>query len=186
MTPYTLFYVSACKRFWGCGGPIAATLEQAAQEYVIKETEDVPAGVGFAVPMLTFDNGVTISQTTAILTVLGDQHDLADTTVTQKMQVKQYLRDLDDIVAETDTGNIAEKPERADKWFSLLAGRLGNGYFVGDSLSVVDFYAFFVLLWVAKNGVSIEKYTVLAKFRAMVGETCAMKKLAATGVGFLP
>lgn len=121
--------------------------------------------------MLTFKNGVTLAQTTAILIPLGDQHGLAGTTDTQEMQATQYLCDLTDIKEEANAGKLEEKPERAEKWCGLLEGWLGSGFFIGESLSVADFYAFFVLLWVATMGISIEKYPALVKLNAMVGES---------------
>jgi glutathione S-transferase len=139
--------------------------------------------------MLTFTNGVTVSQLPAILLIIGEEHGLAGNTVEEKMKAKQYLGDLSDVLAETFGGKlIGDGVTHADKWFTLLSNRLdATGCFIGSSLSVlVDIYAYFVFFWVVKQGIPFEQFENLTKFIAMMNETEMLKKYIASGVALIP
>jgi hypothetical protein len=186
MSPYTLFYWGACKTFYGRALPIVLALEIAQQEYEIKEPSDAPGSDCFAVPMLTFPNDVTMSQLPSILMMLGEKHGLAGSTEEHKMKVAQYLGDLTDIFSEHGKFK-EEKVERGEKWFALLESRLtATGFFIGDSISVVDLYTHFVLLWIVSKEIPFDKFPALTKFNAMMAAHDAVEKVAATGVKCVP
>ena len=74
------------------------------------------------------------------------------------------LGDLTDVFSETMAGTFKEKPERQDKWLSLLESRVaGSGFFVGDDLTVADFYAYFVFLWLGAKEVTYLTFPGLTK-----------------------
>ena len=74
------------------------------------------------------------------------------------------LGDLTDVFSETMAGTFKEKPERQDKWLSLLESRVaGSGFFVGDDLTVTDFYACFVFLWLGAKEVTYLTFPGLTK-----------------------
>lgn len=186
MAPYTLFYWGACKSFYGRALPIILALELANQEYEIKEPGDAPGADCFAVPMLTFPNDVTMSQLPSILMMLGEKYGLAGSTEAEKMKAAQYLGDLTDVFSEHGKFK-EEKVERGEKWFALLESRLtATGFFIGDSISVVDLYAYFVFLWIIGKDIPFDKFPALTKFNAMMPEIDAVQKCAATGVKFIP
>jgi glutathione S-transferase len=186
---YTLYYWGKCTKFYGRGLPILLALDLAKQEYEIKETSEAPEGVDcFAVPYVTFTNGVTVSQLCPILQIIGEEHGLAGSTVEEKMKAKQYLGDLSDVLAETFAGKLSgDGVSRADTWFTLLSNRLdATGYYIGSSLSVVDFFAYFVFLWVVKQGIPFEKFENLTKFITMMNEKEVLQKYIASGVPLIP
>ena len=77
---HTLYYWGKCTTFYGRGLPVLMALDLAKQQYEIKDPSEA-TNEGevdcFAVPMLTFTNGVTVSQLPAILLIIGEEHGLA-------------------------------------------------------------------------------------------------------------
>ena len=194
---YTIYYWGSCTKFYGRALPILAALHAANKtkgtDYEIKEPSEAPPGKGFAVPIVTLENGVTIAQTTAIMEVLGEDLGLGGKTAEDKLYVKQYLLDFTDVFSELMKGKFSEgegesavTTDRGHKWFSLLESRLAGGYFLGDYLSVVDMYAHFVFLWVEKKGVDMSKYEALCKWYASIKATDMMKGFVDSGVALIP
>ena len=190
----TIYYHGKCTKFYGRAGPIVAALEFAGKvrgtDYQILAKEDAPDNKGFAVPIVTFDNGVTIGQTTAILEALGEDLGISGKNREELLYTKQYLQDLTDVLMDGFAGKMAnaegEISERGSKWFSLLETRLESGYFVGDAITVVDFYAYFVFLWLDSKKVNYEKYQNVNKWLATVNATKGVKELIEGPVPFLP
>jgi glutathione S-transferase len=180
--PYTLYYHTACKKIWGRGTAIVLTLEAACKDYEIKLPDEVPQGVGFAVPMLTMEDGVTISQLPAILDVLGEEVGLNGKTKEDKIKSKQYLLDINDIVSEGMSGKLTEKPERAEKWFKLLDSRLSTAFFLGDEPTTVDFFAFMAFSNLTSKGVKLDPFPKLSKWWDAVQEITAVKKMKDSGI----
>ncbi|KAJ8599034.1 hypothetical protein CTAYLR_007677 [Chrysophaeum taylorii] len=185
MSSYTLYYWTACEKFWGRGIPIVLTLDSAGAKYEIKQADEAPSGVCFAVPIFSFPNGVTISQTTAILDILGETFGLNGATPEAKMMSKQYLLDLTDVFSELMSGKLSDEA-RADKWLTLLNSKLTKTFFLGDAPSTVDFYAIFVFEWIVKKGLAFDKYANLTKWWAAIKEVPAVKKMYSSGVPMIP
>merc|ERR1719488_396676 len=137
---YTLFYHTKCEGFYGRGYVAISMLKHTGTEFEVKGPEDVPAGVGFAVPMLTFPDGYSIAQTGAITVALGEAVGLAPASPAGKAKAMQLMDDGADINTEMGAG----KPvERITKWMDHFETQLGdNEYFIDNKLSFADFHLF--------------------------------------------
>merc|ERR1719204_2557858 len=107
---YTLYYWTKCNGFWGRAIGVKLALDAAGVKYQIKDAKEADFDTGFAVPMLTFPDGQTMSQTLGILDVLGEEFGMCGSTQAEKYLCKQTLMDLNDIFGESK--NFAEKPDR--------------------------------------------------------------------------
>jgi hypothetical protein len=84
-------------------------------------------GVGFAMPIVTLESGQSMSQTPAILDVLGETLGLGGATPEQKAHCKQLIVDMVDLGAEAVGGKfVKDKPERADKWLGYIEKKVLN------------------------------------------------------------
>jgi glutathione S-transferase len=155
-------------------------------DYEIKTPAEAPPGCGFAVPMVTFPNGVTVAQTTAILDLLGEQLGLNGSTAEEKMLCKQYLLDMTDVFSEAVSGKFASNPERADKWFAHLEAKLTNSFFLGSSPTVVDFYGVFTFCWVVAKGANFDKFEKLSRWWATIQEVPVVKNMRESGIAMIP
>ncbi|KAJ8611992.1 hypothetical protein CTAYLR_004405 [Chrysophaeum taylorii] len=183
---HTLYYWTACRKFYGRAAPIKLTLDAAGAAYEIKQQDEAPKGPRFTVPIVTFPNGVTMSQTTAILEVIGEMYSLNGLNPEAKMLCKQYLLDLTDIFTETLADKLASDPTRAEKWYELLDSKLTHGFFLGDKPSIVDFYAIFVFEWLLKKAPEFDKFPKVAKWWKDIKEVPVVKKMYDSGIPVLP
>mmetsp|Transcript_25037 Transcript_25037/g.44520 ORF Transcript_25037/g.44520 Transcript_25037/m.44520 type:complete len:187 (+) Transcript_25037:41-601(+) len=149
---YSVYYWTACKQFWGRAIGIVLTLDHAKAKFSVSEPDQKPEGVGFAVPVITLPSGQSLSQTPAILDVLGEALGLGGSTKEEQIDCKQCVLDLNDIFSESATGKWSGNPDRADKWLSLLEARLKKHKFlVCDTPTVADFHAVFAFEWMHKK-----------------------------------
>merc|ERR1719300_2108977 len=184
---YVVYYWSACQQFWGRAIGIILTLDAAGVKYVIKDKEKADFSKGLAVPMITLTTGQTLSQTPAILDILGERLNLMGETEDEILLCKQSIYDMDDIFGESK--NFKEKPDRAKRWFSLLETRLAKHQFlVCDSPTVADFHGVFAFEWVhARFGESYgEEFPNLARWWKDVCEVPVVKKMKTSGIVMIP
>ena len=57
--PYVVYYHTACTVFWGRAWGMVAMLKYAGRPYFIKGAPEAPKEAGFAVPMVTFPEGLS-------------------------------------------------------------------------------------------------------------------------------
>jgi len=184
---YVVYYWTACKQFWGRAISIILTLDVAGVKYVIKDKEEADFSKGLAVPMITLNTGQTLSQTPAILDILGERLNLMGETEDEILLCKQSIYDMDDIFGESK--NFQDKPDRAKRWFSLLESRLAQHQFlVCDSPTVADFHGVFAFEWVhARFGESYgEEFPNLARWWRDICEVPAVKKMKTSGIVMIP
>jgi len=186
---YTLYYWGKCNGFWGRAIGIKLALDAAGVKYQIKDTKEADFDTGFAVPMLTFPDGQTMSQTLSILDVLGEELGMGGSTQAEKYLCKQTLMDLNDIFGESK--NFAEKPDRADKWFKLLENRLKDRLFlVCNEPTVADYHALFafdggVFRKYKKMGELEKDYPVLMSYYKRLQNTSVVKAMYSSGIAVL-
>jgi len=182
---YTVYYWGACKGFWGRAAGIILSLNAAGVPYTIKEQPEAPFDLGFAVPMVTLPSGQTISQTPAILTILGQKLNLLGPTEEAQNLCRQSIMDINDIFGECK--KFTEKQDRADKWFTLLENRVSNHKFLAcDEPTVADFHAMFAFASVFKNYFSpeqmAEKYPKVGNWWANLQQVPAVKAMNESGI----
>merc|ERR1712070_126752 len=145
-----------------------------------------PEGKGAFYPQITLPGDLTISQTPAILDVLGESFGLNGTTPEQKMLSKQYVLDLNDVFGEAQKKRLTEDAERRDKWFTLLESRLEKDFFLGDEPTVVDFFGVFAFEWVVARECPFDKFEKLTAWWARIKEVPAVKVLYDSPVKMIP
>ncbi len=186
---YTIYYWTACQSFWGRAIGIVLTLEEAGVPYEIKQHEESPAGVAFTYPTLMLDTGQTLGQTPAILNVLGEKFGLTGKTDQERILCQETVLQVNDIFSEAQSGKFKEKPERADKWFALLEGRLeAHQFLVRNEPTVADFHAVFAFEWVHKS-YSPEGYAAFPKLTQWWQDICehpCVKKMKNSGTPMIP
>lgn len=186
---YTVYYWGACQRFWGRATGIVLTLEEAGATYSIKERDEAPADIGFTVPMVTLETGQHMTQTPAILNVLGEQLGLNGQSAKEKILCQQRVLDVDDIFNEAQRGKMTDKPERADKWFGLLEKQLEQHKFlVCNTPTVADFHAVFAFEWVHKSysPTGYSEFPRLTEWWQNICEHECVKQMKASGVPMIP
>ena len=169
--------------------PIVLTVNHAGKELIIKDQmEESPPenAISFAVPIVTLENGYSMSQLPAILDVLGEKLDLRGKTEHEVLATKQVLLDLDDMLDEQIAKKWVEKKERKDKWLSLLEKRLSKTkYLTSDELTVADFHAIFSLSSL-KSDFDTAKFPKFAAWLKGMDEIPAVKKIMESGVPISP
>jgi len=157
--PFVLYYHTACTVFWGRAFAPVAILKLAGAEYAIKPMPESPSGAGFAVPMVTFPGGYTISQTPVIVHSLGKHFGMVGSGDADDFVSNQLLADSADFLGEI----FACKPgiilynyityyfisltiaiaDRINKWLSYFQGKLGEKeFFLGSSHTCADYSIF--------------------------------------------
>jgi len=186
---YTLYYWAACKKFWGRALPIVLTLNHAGKELVIKDQTETPPpadAIVFASPIVTLENGHTMSQLPAILDVLGEKTNLRGKTEHEVLATKQVLLDLDDMFDEQIAKKWDDKKERKDKWLSLLEKRLSKTkYLTSEEPTVADFHAVLTLSKM-KGDFDAAKYPKFASWFEGMDEIPAVKKIRESGIPIAP
>uniref|UniRef100_A0A7S2U3R2 GST C-terminal domain-containing protein n=2 Tax=Lotharella oceanica TaxID=641309 RepID=A0A7S2U3R2_9EUKA len=195
---YKLYYWRACEKFWGRAiGPVL-TLDHAEANFTVDEPSKAPTGVGFAFPQITLPSGKSMAQTPAMLIVLGDIFGLSGKTEDEKMYCKQMIMDVNDICSEAMGGKWKEKPERADKWLTLLEAKLKKTKFlVCDTPTVADFHAVFAFEWVNKkyspaatqsgeDSTKAKKFENVRRWWDDMNKLAAVKKMRTSGVPMIP
>merc|ERR1719354_1182157 len=172
---YVVYYWSACQQFWGRAIGIILTLDAAGVKYFIKDKEEADFSKGLAVPMITLTTGQTLSQTPAILDILGERLNLMGETEDEILLCKQSIYDMNDIFGESK--NFKEKPDRAKHQFLVC-----------DSPTVADFHGVFAFEWVhARFGESYgEEFPNLARWWKDVCEVPVVKKMKTSGIVMIP
>jgi len=184
---YTVYYWSACKKFCGRAIGIILTLDAAGANYEIKDKEEANFDEGFAVPMIELKSGQFISQTPAILDILGSSFNLQGATKEEIRLCKQSVLDVNDIFGESK--GFKEKPDRMKKWFTLLEKRLSKQKFLaGETPTVADYHGVFAFEWVhARVGDSYgEEFPNVARWWSELCETPAVKKMKDSGIKMIP
>eukprot|EP00631_Chrysoreinhardia_giraudii_P002705 CAMPEP_0197421792 /NCGR_PEP_ID=MMETSP1170-20131217/11360_1 /TAXON_ID=54406 /ORGANISM="Sarcinochrysis sp, Strain CCMP770" /LENGTH=193 /DNA_ID=CAMNT_0042949073 /DNA_START=15 /DNA_END=596 /DNA_ORIENTATION=+ len=190
---YTIYYHTACEKFYGRAIGIVLSLEEAkakgkAVSYVVKTPDAAPTDVGFATPMMTLPSGQSMAQTPAILGVLGSQLALGGTTDEEKVKCAQAVLDVEDIFSEVISGKWTAKPERPDKWFALLEAKLASTkYLAADEPTIADFHAIFAFEWVnAKHAAGYAKFPKLTQWWAAINAYPTVKALRDNGIPMIP
>jgi len=182
--PLTIFYWTACQKFWGRAIGVVCTLEAAGKkqgtDFVIKEPSDAPPGFGMAYPQVKFASGLQLAQTAAVLSALGDELGLSGKTPEAKLLCRQYLEDMTDFFGAAQSGKLLDDEGKREKWFTLLEARLTkNSFFLGDEPTVVDYHGVFAFNWVEKcyvgKGGSLEAYPNVKRWWAAIKEDPAVK-----------
>lgn len=148
---------------------IYLTLDQAGFEYDKQPPNEMPGGsppndICFAVPAVKID-GRFVSQTPAILAVLGELFGLGGKTPEEKGRVLHALEDMNDLFGEhgkfTDGNN-----ERKRKWFTYLEKKLkGKQWWGGTSEpTVADFHGVFAFEWIVKKKIDFSAYPNTTKW----------------------
>lgn len=181
---YSIYYWGKCEKFWGRVLPIAMALELGGKDYEVLERDEAPAEGVFAVPVVTFPNGVTMSQTTAILDVIGEECELGGTTPAEKMKCKQSLLDLADVFGELSAGKLVG--ERLEKWLKVLDYNLADGFFAGKTLTVADLFGVFVFHTLVNKGVDFKAHANVAKWNDDVKKVPVVKAKIESGVPIMP
>jgi len=175
---YTLYYHSKCEGFTGRGFPALAMCKHAGKEIVVKAPEDAPAGIGFAVPILTFPEGHTISQTVPIAMYLGKALGLAPTTDAEGAKALQVV--MDGLDMNTESGQ--DKPaERINKWYAHMTMLLGDkDFFCGATPMYPDFvmYMPFKMIKLKQAKDKWAGYEPGAKLEAWVARMDALPAIA--------
>merc|ERR1712086_1148360 len=159
------------------------------KEFEVKAPEEVPAGVGFACPFVTFPEGYSISQTGAIGVAVGKACELAPADAAGDAKAQQLM--ADGVNIQTEMG--AAKPvERIAKWMEHFETLLGdNDYFINNTLSYADFSLFqaFDLMEAKKALGKYEGYEMGPKMTAWLERmkaVPALAEMAASGIPHLP
>jgi len=169
--------------------PIVLTLNHAGKELVIKDQmeESPPDGtISFAVPIVTLENGHSMSQLPAILDVLGEKTNLRGRTEREVLATKQVLLDLDDMFDEQIAKKWDDKKERKDKWLALLEKRLSQTkYLTSDEPTVADFHAMLALSPM-RGDFEAAKYPKFASWLEGMDQIPAVKKVRESGIPIAP
>jgi len=186
---YKLFYHSKCEGFYGRGMVPLAMLKHSGVEFSIHAPDEVPAGAGFAVPMVTFPDGSTTAQTVAVIVALGESLGLAPESPASKAKAMQLVLDGIDIGTEMSSG----KPvDRIQKWMDYFEMALGESdYFVDGSLTYVDFalWGVFDVIPAKKALGKFEGYVMGSRLTAWYEKMCsvgAIAEMKGTGIPYLP
>ncbi len=172
---FIVYYHTACTVFWGRAFVPVAILRTAGADFSIKPMPDAPVGAGFAVPMVTFPAGYTISQTPVIAHALGKHFNMIGSGVADEYLCNQLLADNADLLSEVLGGKPGICPimlypiiithsfipslkitlsltyfltiaDRINKWVNYFEGKLGDKeFFLGASYTCVDLSIFATL-----------------------------------------
>lgn len=166
-TDITVYYFGPVggMNMYGRAIGVYLTLNQAGVEYKMKPPGEKPDGSGMAAPVVVVD-GISIAQTPAILTVLGEKYSLAGRTFEERIRVLQALHDMNDVFGEH--GKMAEDAARKERWFTYLEKRLEGKKWMGGTSepSVADFHGVFAFEWVKKKGIDFSAYPNTTKWWA--------------------
>lgn len=187
---YTLYYHTECKGFYGRAWAPYAMLKHAKKDFEVKASDQCPAGVGFAPPMLSSPAGWAVGQTNTICEMLGKELGLAPKSAADDAKAQQLVADTGDVFSEVMEGKPAE---RLNKWLDYVESNLqANGYFSKDGLTYVDFamYPLFGIINMKLKAGKLEGVKIPAKLEKWTNETmpavAAVKEMNASGVPLLP
>ena len=184
--PVTIYYINACKTFWGRAAPIVMTLDHVGAEYEIKDASEAPEGCGFTVPMATLSDGQHISQTLAIIKALGDKYGLSGKTTYEKNVCFQTMLDLNDMLIEIKPGTLRANPERLLKWKGVFESRLQDDFFGGGQVSIADFFAVTVFTFINfAFGENYDDFPKLGKWMNTITEVPAVKKMKTSDIDII-
>jgi glutathione S-transferase len=186
---YTLYYHTKCEQVFGRAWGLYAMLKHAGKDFTCKAPDEVPAGIGFAVPVLTSPTGWSIAQSNAITMALGKELGLAPGGgAIADAKAAQLVADAGDFTSEI----AAAKPdERIMAWLTYIEGQMQGDYFMGE-LSFVDFafYPPFVNVVLKKGKGKMAGVSLPPKIQKFVNETMpaiiAVAEMNASGVAMLP
>lgn len=133
---YTVYYPDASAKFLGKSYAPLLLLEHTAAKHECDVPENAPPG-WFAPPIVRSSSGACISQTPAIMIMLGTELGLAPKDPGDAAKAWQLAMDADDLFSEA-----SKPPKRILKWYSYLEAVLesaGGGYFSKSGLTYVDF-----------------------------------------------
>jgi len=159
----------------------AAILKMAGVAFEIKEPSEVINGAGFAVPIVTFPEGYTLSQTPVICHCLGKRFNMIGNGEADEFVANQLLADNADFFAEVFAGKPAA---RINKWIDYIATKLGEKEFFlgGPAPSAVDlsFYGSFNMIKskMAKGKHEVEGFVIPANLDAWITKIGALPVVA--------
>jgi glutathione S-transferase len=149
-----------------------------------------------SVPSLELDNGELLTEVSAILQYIADQHPQAGLApangTMERVRLQEWLSYLNSDLHMT-LGlffNPALEGAMKDVATDRLAKRLGyvdnhlaaNKFLLGDKFSVADAYLHIILSWTAMLKMDISKYKNLVAYQARMSERPSVKDaMAATG-----
>ena len=113
MTTNTIYYWTACKKFWGSAIGAVLVLGEAGVDYKILTPEDAPSDNRFTYPSIALKNGLTIGQVPAILNILGAEFGLCGKSLEEAIYCQQAVLDLNDVFVEAQSGKFTDDPRRA-------------------------------------------------------------------------
>merc|ERR1719282_786951 len=136
----------------------------------------------FAVPAVDID-GHIVSQTPAILAVLGERFGLGGKTPEENMRVLHAIEDMNDVFGEHD--KFRENLDRKKQWFTYLEKKLeGKKWMAGTTEpSVADFHGVFAFEWVVKKKIDFSEYPNTSKWWADIQDVPVVKKMKESCVG---
>lgn len=137
---YTVYYHTASQTFLGRSYAPLLLLEHAKAKYVCQTPDKAPPG-WFAPPIVQSSSGACISQTPAIMHMLGIELGLAPEEPKEAAKAFQLALDAADLFSEA-TASKPKPPARIQKWYNYFEATLqsaGSGYFLKGGLSYVDF-----------------------------------------------
>jgi len=179
--PFTVFYHTGCAVFWGRAFAPVAVLRHASADFSIKQMPEAPAGAGFAVPMVTFPEGYTISQTPVVTHALGKRFGLIGSGDADEFVANQLLADGADFLGEVFGGKPAD---RVNKWIGYFEGKLGGkDFFLGSSPSAVDFSIFSVFHLIKEKvrvgNPAVEGYAIPASLESWIARVQGLPTISA-------
>ena len=140
-----------------------------------------------AVPLWEEPDGFKLAQSLAIVGYLATTHGLAGKTPREAAQVNQTLGAYDDVRTEMRKLAVVEADQRAavrqglaseflPRWLGYLdrvlaSNRDGQGFVVGDSLTVADLALWYLLELIVDNGfTALETYPRLIAYAERIGK----------------
>jgi len=153
-----------------------------------------------AVPVLVTDQGVVITQNTAILEWIADQAPqknlLAKPGTTERAQTmswvaliasdlqKAFVNHFRSDVLTTNTDSQKELEVHATKSVKDLLQHIENSlenrhYIVGDHFTIADAYLFVISGWAEWIDIDLSEYKKLSHYRSQIAEIPSVKKILA-------
>jgi len=123
--PFTVYYWGAGEGFHGRILCVRAILEHAGANYtVMNSATDYEGPPTFAPPMIKTPSGVCISQSTAIMSLLGSELGLTPSDPAIAARALQMSCDAADLMSEAS--KFAEAPDRLTKWMQHVEGLIAE------------------------------------------------------------
>jgi hypothetical protein len=187
-SPVTVYYwgPNGGMNMYGRSIGIYLTLDQAGVKWENKGKDAIPQGglgtVAFAMPCVQIDD-IIVSQTPAILGILGQKYGLAGKTSTETMKVAQAVLDMNDVFGEH--AKFVTNEDRKTQWFTYLEKKLETTGWMGGTKepTIADFHGVFAFVWVVKKKVDFSAFPKTTKWWAEIKKYPVVAKMFASCVG---